>query len=74
VQHDTLHIPENQLARHAFHRIRIEDGACSVQIETRVYGDTPYASGVARIVEAVHAHRLENRVYPVMEFIAKGWL
>ncbi|MBS0353653.1 MAG: hypothetical protein JSR83_07090 [Proteobacteria bacterium] len=23
VQHDTLHIPENQLARHAFHRICI---------------------------------------------------
>jgi len=74
VQHDTLHIPENQLARHAFHRIRIEDGACSVQMETRVYGDTPYASGVARIVEAVHAHPLENRVYPVMEFITRGWL
>ena len=67
-------IPEEHLARHAFHQILIEDGACSVKLETRVYGESPYADGVARIVVAVQKHDLENRLYPIMEFIDKGWI
>ena len=69
-----LGIPEEHLARHAFHQIFIEDGACSVKLETRVYGESPYADGVARIVAAVQKHDLENRLYPIMEFIDKGWI
>ncbi|KVF68523.1 dihydrodipicolinate reductase [Burkholderia sp. FL-7-2-10-S1-D7] len=73
-QRDALQIPDDQLSRHAFHRIRIEDGACSLQFESRVYGASPYADGVSRIVEAVRQHELEPRRYSIVEFIHNGWL
>ncbi|MGS0893979.1 dihydrodipicolinate reductase [Burkholderia stagnalis] len=74
VQRDECGIPDDQLGRHAYHRIRIEDGACSLQFESRVYGASPYADGVSRIVDAVCRHDLENRRYPIVEFIRNGWL
>jgi len=74
VQRGQLHIPEAELGRHAYHQVRISDGACSVMLETRVGGDAPYAQGVAQIVAATAAHELEDRVYPVMDFIHRGWL
>ena len=74
VQREELGIPEADLPRHAFHRLRIDDGVCQVQLETRVQGDAPYAAGVSRIVEAVAGHALENRLYSVMELIRAGWL
>lgn len=74
VQLSELNIPEAQLARHAYHQIVIKDGECSIQLETRVYGESPYADGVARIVAAVSGQKLEHRVYSVMEFINNGWL
>ncbi|TXT37041.1 MAG: hypothetical protein FD135_3879 [Comamonadaceae bacterium] len=73
-QKTDLQIPETHLARHAYHQVLIQDGSCSLKLETRVYGEAPYAQGVAQIVAAVSAHELENRVYSVMEFINKGWL
>jgi 4-hydroxy-tetrahydrodipicolinate reductase len=69
-----LHIPEAELGRHAYHQVHISDGACSVMLETRVGGDAPYAQGVAQIMAATAAHVLEDRVYPVMDFIHRGWL
>jgi len=74
VQRAQLQIPEAALGRHAYHRVQIDDGACSIQLETRVTGDAPYAQGVAQIVAAVAAHDLQDRVYPVMDFIGQGWL
>jgi 4-hydroxy-tetrahydrodipicolinate reductase len=74
VQTDELAIPSAHLARHAYHQILIEDGGCSIKLETRVYGESPYADGVARIVDAVRTHALENRLYSIMELIDKGWL
>ncbi|WP_321819808.1 MULTISPECIES: dihydrodipicolinate reductase [unclassified Burkholderia] len=73
-QRDALQIPDDQLGRHAFHRIRIEDGACSLQFESRVYGASPYADGVSRIVETVRQHELEPRRYSIVELIRNGWL
>ncbi|MGP8471067.1 dihydrodipicolinate reductase [Burkholderia sp. PR2] len=73
-QRDALQIPDDQLGRHAFHRIRIEDGACSLQFESRVYGASPYADGVSRIIEAVRQQELEPRRYSIVEFIHNGWL
>jgi dihydrodipicolinate reductase len=73
-QASALQIPQEHLGRHAFHRILIQDGDCSLQFETRVYGDSAYADGVARIVAAVRAHALENRSYSVMELVDRGWL
>jgi len=74
VQQGALQIPSEHLARHAFHEVLIEDGACSIRMETRVYGDAPYADGVAQIVAAVRQQALENRRYSILEFIDNGWV
>ena len=73
-QRGALQIPQEHLSRHAYHEVLIEDGTCSVKLETRVYGDAPYADGVAHIVAAVRERPLENRRYSVMEFIDNAWL
>jgi dihydrodipicolinate reductase len=74
VQQRVLQISPEHLARHAYHQVLIEDGSCSVKLETRVYGDAPYADGVAHIVAAVRDRPLESRRYSIMEFIDNGWL
>ncbi len=74
VQRTELHIPEAHLGRHAYHQIVIEDGECSLKFEMRVYGESPYADGVARIVGAVRAQKLEDRLYSITEFVDNGWL
>lgn len=74
VQQASLQIPAAHLARHAFHRVEIDDGSCSVKLETLVVGESPYVSGVAQIVAATRAHALEKKVYAVAEFIRNGWL
>jgi 4-hydroxy-tetrahydrodipicolinate reductase len=73
-QMNALHIPTEHLDRHAFHRVLIEDGTCSIAMETRVHGAAPYADGVARIIDAIRSNALENRVYRINEFIENGWL
>jgi hypothetical protein len=73
-QRDALGIAPEHLARHAYHRIEIEDPVCRISFETRVVGSSPYAQGVARIVSAARSNALENRRYGIMEFIEKGWL
>ena len=74
VQQERLGIPAEYMSRHAYHRIVIEDGLSSVAIETKVFGSTPYAEGVAKIVQAVCANTLEIRRYNILEFIECGWL
>ena len=74
VQRGDLGIPDVHLGRHAVHRIDIGDSTCSVRLETRVFGDSPYAAGVGQIVAAVRARALDKRVYPVAEFIRNGWI
>jgi len=69
-----LGIPPEHLSRHAMHGILIEDGACRILLESRVYGASPYADGVAKIVSAVASYQLENRVYAIDEFIEHGWV
>lgn len=69
-----LVIPNEHLSRHAFHRITIQDGPCTISMETRVYGDSPYASGVQQIIGAVNQRKLESRVYSITEFIENGWV
>lgn len=70
----SLGIPADDLHRHAFHRIRINDSVCSVTLETRVLGDAPYAAGVSAIVAAAHQKPLAARTYPIQEFVDKGWV
>ena len=74
IQANELKIPHEHLARHAFHRIDMQEGPCTISMETRVYGDSPYASGVQQIVEAIHRRELQSRVYSVTEFIENGWV
>ncbi|TAK89409.1 MAG: dihydrodipicolinate reductase [Aquabacterium sp.] len=74
VQKAQCQIADADLARHAYHQILIQDGPCSVKLETRVFGDAPYAHGVDQIIKAAMTHELENRCYPVMTFIQQGWL
>lgn len=69
-----LGIPQEHLARHAFHRIQIHEGPCTIVMETRVYGDSPYASGVQQIIGALQARELQNRTYSITEFIENGWV
>ncbi|MBS1157995.1 MAG: hypothetical protein H6R15_414 [Proteobacteria bacterium] len=73
-QRDTLKIPPEYLARHAYHRIEIEDAVGSIALETRVFGPAPYASGLAQIISALRANKLENRRYNIVEFIENGWV
>ena len=73
-QADVLKIPPEHLARHAYHQIVVEDPVCRITLETRVYGASPYADGVARIIAAIRAHVLEDRIYPIGEFVERGWV
>lgn len=74
IQRTQLEIAEADLARHAFHQVQIHEGKCSVKLESRVYGDAPYAEGVAQIVAAASSRQLERRLYSIMEFVKNGWL
>lgn len=67
-------IPQDNLARHAYHEITISDGECSIKLESRVCGDSPYSDGVSKIVVAAKKHELENRKYSILEFINQGWI
>lgn len=69
-----LDIPQEHLGRHAFHRIQIQDGQCFIALETRVYGDSPYASGVQQIIAAIQQRELQARMYSINEFIEYGWV
>jgi 4-hydroxy-tetrahydrodipicolinate reductase len=73
-QRVALKIPVEHLDRHAFHQVLIEDAVCSVTMETRVYGVSPYADGVARIISAIRSNKLENRCYALNEFVENGWI
>ncbi|PKO30396.1 MAG: dihydrodipicolinate reductase [Betaproteobacteria bacterium HGW-Betaproteobacteria-7] len=70
----TYHIPAEHLGRHAVHAIVVEDAACRISLETRVYGASPYADGVTKIVSALSSRELENRVYSIDELVEQGWV
>lgn len=74
VQVQSLGIAVDDLPRHAFHRIDIEEGPCTITLETRVRGDDPYVDGVRRIATVAATRVLEPRAYRVTEFIENGWL
>lgn len=74
IQNTHLGIPKANLTRHAYHEINIMDGDCSIKLETKVVGDSPYSNGVAKIIGAVKNHELENRTYSILEFIQEGWI
>lgn len=73
-QTSDLNIPPANLERHAFHRIEILDGPCAISMETRVYGESPYVSGVREIIHAIQQRSLQPRAYSINEFIESGWI
>lgn len=73
-QREALKIPPEYLSRHAYHRVEIEDDVGRMVLETKVFGPSPYAQGLAQILSAVRSNKLENRRYNVMEFIENGWV
>jgi dihydrodipicolinate reductase len=73
-QKSALHIPAEHLGRHAVHHISIQDAACSITMETRVYGPSPYAAGLAQIINAISGRQLESRLYAIDELFEKGWV
>lgn len=73
-QQELLKIKPEHLTRHAYHRIEIEDGGCSIALETLVCDSAPYAEGVAAIISAISNNVLKHRQYNVMEFVENGWV
>ena len=73
-QKNLLNIEEKHLHRHAFHSIRIVDGLCQIGLESKVFGESPYASGVSKIINATFSNALENRTYSINEYIENGWV
>jgi dihydrodipicolinate reductase len=74
VQSKELQISSEYLPKHAFHRVKIEDGSVSIQVETKVLGHDSYATGVSKIASAIAKLELENRKYQITEFAENGWI
>lgn len=74
VQQSELGIPSNALSRHAYHRIVIGDENVSVTFETKAFGQAPYASGLAKVIESVCGRVLEPKAYDIVTLIQNGWL
>lgn len=73
-QADSLGIPAEHLGRHAYHRIRIQDGDAEVVFETRILGHEPYARGVVGLVKALRGRQLCPGCHDVVEFVRNGWI
>lgn len=73
-QQSALRIPPEHLHRHAVHLVSIEDDACTVSLQTRVYGDSPYAEGVGRIVRSIRADPLPRGVHQIEALVERGWI
>lgn len=73
-QKSQLNIEEEYLHRHAYHKIRIVDDLCQIVLESKVFGESSYASGVSKIINATYYNSLENRTYAINEYIENGWL
>lgn len=69
-----LGVPEESLGRHAIHQITIKDEVCSIKLESRVVGASPYVSGVSKVISVLHEQKLQPRLYAINEFIELGWL
>lgn len=73
-QASSLGIPTEHLGRHAYHRIRIQDGDAELVFETRILGHEPYARGVAGLVAELRGRPLSPGRHDVVEFVRDGWI
>jgi 4-hydroxy-tetrahydrodipicolinate reductase len=73
-QESRLGISPEFLFRHAYHKIGIADANVSIVLETRVFGEAPYSSGLAQIIEGIYRRKLEPRIYDVVTLVQDGWI
>lgn len=73
-QESQLNIEEEYLHRHAYHKIRIVDDLCQIVLESKVFGESSYASGFSKTINATYYNSLEHRTYAINEYIENGWL
>jgi len=57
LQKNELQIPENYLDRHAKHYIKIQEGNCTIKIESEVFGYDSYLHGILTITKAIGSIR-----------------
>lgn len=74
VQENELKIPSAFLPRHAYHRIIIGDENVSITMETKVLGQAPYASGLARVIDGICERELEPKSYDILTLVQSGWI
>jgi len=74
VQEREIGIPAQHLPRHAYHRVSISDGNVGIVFETRVLGEAPYSSGLAKIIEGISRRELRPAKYDVLALIQNGWI
>jgi len=74
VQENELGIPSEFLPRHAYHRVIIGDENVRITFETKVLGQSPYALGLAKVIEAICGRDLEPKPYDILTLIQSGWL
>lgn len=74
IQQKKIGIPDEFLDRHAYHKIKIQDGYDEVTIETKVLGHSSYTHGIMTIIETVIKQQLENKKYTVLDLIENKML
>jgi len=74
VQEREIGIPAQHLSRHAYHRVSISHGNVGIVFETRVLGEAPYCSGLAKIIEGISRRELHPAKYDVLALIQNGWI
>lgn len=74
VQENELGIPSEFLLRHAYHRVIIGDENVRITFETKVFGQSPYALGLAKVIEAICGRDLEPKPQDILTLIQSGWL
>ena len=62
-------IPNKYLSRHAYHKIAITSPDAEITLETRVLGNTAYATSLSEIVAIVTQIDLESGRYDIVDLI-----
>jgi hypothetical protein len=69
VQSKTLHIPDEFLARHAYHEILMKSGEVEIRLETQVLGKSAYATGLGEVIGIIAHSLLRPGVHDVVDLV-----
>jgi 4-hydroxy-tetrahydrodipicolinate reductase len=70
IQKNELHIPEENIDRHARHLIEIKEGKCTLKIESEVLGYDSYIHGTIAITKALY--KIEKGKYFITDLVERG--